>query len=222
MKHSSFFLFLLVIVTICGNSFGGTIATTKHNLSVTGPGTIKAVTETQICIFCHTPHTSKPDTPLWNRNFDKVSATYIPYTSSTLNASPGQPTGASKLCLSCHDGLLALGDVMSREQPIQMQSGVTTIPPTSPGYVGEDLSGSHPVSFIFNDSLASANNAQGDSPLHFPSTITDPDVRLDASSMVQCTSCHDPHNNDSYVPDLVPPFWPKSTYEGVCLVCHDI
>jgi len=32
------------------------IAKTKHNLSVTGPGAIKATTETQICVFCHTPH----------------------------------------------------------------------------------------------------------------------------------------------------------------------
>ncbi len=27
------------------------IATTKHNLSVSGPGGVKAVSETQICIF---------------------------------------------------------------------------------------------------------------------------------------------------------------------------
>jgi hypothetical protein len=203
-------------------SWAGTIATTKHNLSTTGPGTLKAVSETRICVFCHTPHSAKPDTPIWNRNFDKVAASYTPYDSSTLDASPGQPTGASKLCLSCHDGLLALGDVISAEQPIEMQGGVTTMPVASPGYIGEDLSGTHPISFVFNDALAATNNAKGDSPLHLPSTISDPDVRLDKDSMVQCSSCHDPHNNDYYIPDQVPPFWPKSTYEAVCVVCHNI
>jgi hypothetical protein len=210
---------MLVFATVV---WAGSITTTKHNLSVSGPGPLKAVAETQICIFCHTPHSAKADTPLWNRNFDSVSASYSPYTSSTLDASPGQPTGASKLCLSCHDGLLALGDLMSEGTPIAMVGGVTTMPTDSEGYVGEDLTGTHPVSFVFDDSLASTNNAKGDSPLHTPSTITDSDVKLDTDSMVQCTSCHDPHNNDNYVENSVPPFWPKATYEGVCLVCHNI
>lgn len=222
MKRHISKLLLLSALLLPGTCWAGDITTTKHNLSVTGPGTLKAVVETRICVFCHTPHTSKPDTPLWNRNFDKVAGFYTPYDSSTLDASPGQPTGASKLCLSCHDGLLALGDVMSEQQPLEMQGGVTTMPTDSPGYIGEDLSGTHPISFVFNDSLASTNNAKGDSPLYFPSTITDPDVKLDADSMVQCTACHDPHNNDYYVQDQVPPFWLKSTYEAVCLVCHNL
>jgi len=212
----------LLVWMISGTSRAGTIATTKHNLSITGPGPIKAVSETRICIFCHTPHNAKPDTPLWNRNFDKAAGFYTPYSSSTLDASPGQPTGSSKLRLSCHDGLLAIGDVMSEQQPIQMQGGVTTMPTASSGYIGEDLTGTHPISFVFNDALASTNNTKGDSPLRFPSTMADPDVKLDKNSMVQCTSCHDPHNNDNYVPGLTPPFWRKSTFDGVCLVCHDI
>ena len=38
---------------------------TKHNLSITGPGEIKALTEDRICVFCHTPHNAAPRTPLW-------------------------------------------------------------------------------------------------------------------------------------------------------------
>ena len=78
------------------------VSTTKHNLSSGGPGTRKAATETEICIFCHAPHNTSPAGQLWNRRLP--TSTYTPYTSSTLKSVPGQPNGASLLCLSCHDG----------------------------------------------------------------------------------------------------------------------
>ena len=50
------------------------VRNTRHNLSVTGPGSVKATTETQVCVFCHTPHAgtqesdpNAPPLPLWNR-----------------------------------------------------------------------------------------------------------------------------------------------------------
>ena len=43
------------------------VSTTKHNLSSGGPGTRKAATETEICIFCHAPHNTSPSGQLWNR-----------------------------------------------------------------------------------------------------------------------------------------------------------
>jgi hypothetical protein len=64
------------------------IVTSKHNLSVSGTGTVKASSETEICLFCHTPHLSKAEAPQWNRNVS--GSTYTLYKSSTLNALPGQ------------------------------------------------------------------------------------------------------------------------------------
>ncbi|MCP4665925.1 MAG: cytochrome C, partial [Deltaproteobacteria bacterium] len=65
----------------------------------------------QICLPCHTPHnadTSVTDGPLWNHQVTTV-ATYTLYTSSTFEATDsGQPDGRSKLCLSCHDGTVAV------------------------------------------------------------------------------------------------------------------
>src|SRR4029077_11329544 len=89
------------------------VRNTKHNLSASGPGTLKATTETQVCVFCHTPHgATQGVTPLWNRQLS--SQTHTAYTSSSLDAnaiqgSLDQPGGSSKLCLSCHDGTLAIG-----------------------------------------------------------------------------------------------------------------
>ena len=62
------------------------------------------------CNTCHTPHGAAPVRPLWNR-YTPIDA-YRIYTSRSLDAEPGQPTGASKMCLSCHDGTIALGAVL--------------------------------------------------------------------------------------------------------------
>ena len=119
-------LMLLPLIAVAAAS-GGNIRFSKHNLSVGGPGEIKAVSESQICIFCHTPHNARRDIPyLWNRRDQTVS--YIPYQSSTLFARVGQPTGASKLCLSCHDGTIALGAIVSESEEIRFQGGIRFMP----------------------------------------------------------------------------------------------
>jgi predicted CXXCH cytochrome family protein len=182
------------------------ILNSKHNLALTGPGTIKAATETDVCIFCHTPHRAGPELPLWNHHTSK--ATYTPYNSSTIKATVGQPTGSSKLCLSCHDGTVALGMVHSRSMPITMQGGVTVLPPGRTR-LGTDLSDDHPVSFTYDAALAAANGQLRD-----PGTLTHR-VRLDHNNQMQCTSCHDPHN-DRYGNFLVQ----DNTASALCITCH--
>ena len=128
-----------------------------------------------------------------------------------------QPDGASKLCLSCHDGTIALGAVGGRTTPIVVTGG-PTMPTTAPGYLGTDLSGSHPISFVYDDALAVARNAAGGMPLLLPSTRNDPAVKLDAQKKIQCTTCHDPHDDSNYRPGIVPHFYVKPTWSGTCLV----
>jgi predicted CXXCH cytochrome family protein len=182
------------------------MATTKHNLSVSGPGTLKAASESQTCVFCHAPHNATPNTALWNRR--NPGSTYTPYTSSTTRGNPGQPTGASLLCLSCHDGTIALGEVLSRPTPITMSGGVTTIP-AGVGRLGTDLSDDHPVSFAYTAALAAANGE-----LVNPATLTGR-VRLDASGQMQCTACHDPHD-DTNGKFLVM----SNQASALCQACH--
>ena len=109
---------------------GPNIRYTKHNLSVSGPGPITALSESQICIFCHIPHQQAPAARyLWNRS-DPANA-YIPYFSSTLKADVGQPTGASRMCLSCHDGTIALGAINSSPTEIPFEGGIRMMPEDS-------------------------------------------------------------------------------------------
>lgn len=59
------------------------VAKTKHNLSISGPGGIKATTETEICVFCHVPHLASNLGALWNRRNPNGTPSYTPYASST-------------------------------------------------------------------------------------------------------------------------------------------
>jgi predicted CXXCH cytochrome family protein len=187
---------------------GDSVLNSKHDLSVTGPGVIKSVNESEVCLFCHTPHKGTGQTPLWNHTLS--AATYAPYESSTLKATVGQPTGSSKLCLSCHDGTVALGMLHNRPTPIAMAGGVTTMPAGSAN-LGTDLSDDHPISFVYDNALATANGQ-----LKNPSTLNDK-VRVDHNNQMQCTSCHDSHDNQ-YGKFLVQ----DNTTSALCIQCHDM
>lgn len=182
------------------------LVTSKHNLSVSGPGTIKATSETQICLFCHAPHNAAPSAPLWNRR--NPGGNYIPYASSTAKANAGQPTGTSLTCLSCHDGTIALGDLLSRTSLVSMSGGTTM--PAGNSNLGTDLSDDHPISITYSSSLAAAHNGE----LADPATLTGK-VKLDAAGQLQCTSCHDPHD-DTNGKFLVM----ANTASALCQTCH--
>jgi len=141
-----------------------TSAGNKHNLSVTGPGPVKSSTETEICVFCHTPHNANPAVPLWNQTLS-TGATYQPYASTTMKATVGLPTGSSKLCLACHDGTVAIGNTINNGR-IAMQ-GVNALGMlTGPSALGTDLRRDHPISFVPVTSGAIVNPPAG-SPLNW-------------------------------------------------------
>ncbi|NOX24997.1 MAG: hypothetical protein GXP59_02565 [Deltaproteobacteria bacterium] len=184
------------------------ISDTVHNLSAGGPGTVKALQEGELCIFCHTPHHGRTDASyLWNRN--DSTANYTTYQSSTLKAAVGQPTGSSKLCLSCHDGTVALGLLGSRPTEIPFVGGLRFMPP-GPDLLGTDISASHPVSLVYNTALATSSGNSLADPANLPARI-----HLDKNQELQCTACHDPHD-DSYGNFLVM----SNKNSALCVSCH--
>jgi hypothetical protein len=142
------------------------ILQSKHNLSVSGPGTLKATVSKPVCEFCHTPHHAGQAQPLWNKDLPAIL--YTTYQSSTMKAAVGQPNGASRLCLSCHDGTIALGMLRSENQPVPFSGGVSTLPAGRTN-LGIDLSDDHPISFTFDNTLAVRNGQ-----LEFPSNLIGP------------------------------------------------
>jgi len=179
------------------------IARTVHNLTSSGPGTFRVSEAAGLCVFCHTPHNASPTRALWNRELSGV--TYKLYESSTLEAQLSQPTGSSRLCLSCHDGTLALGNL--RVPP--RGSRFTLGPLTGRAVLGTDLSDDHPISFVYDSALA-LRRGQLTDPLTLPRSI-----RLDDTRQLQCTSCHDPHE------DRNPKFLrADNRFGALCTSCH--
>lgn len=163
---------------------GSLVAQTRHNLTASGPGELRTDRGGEVCVFCHTPHAANPVAPLWNRQ--DPGSYYDTYDSTTLNAEVGQPTGSSRLCLSCHDGTIALTQTYnSRNMPVSSLH----ISESDRGYIGTDLSDDHPISFHYSATLA-AQQGQLKSPDALPSQLP-----LDHNNQLQCTTCHDPHDD---------------------------
>lgn len=165
-----------ISLALAGNS---NVRATLHNLSVTGAALSSggqtrpiATSETEVCVFCHTPHNGASATtgPLWNRSANVQ--TYTRYTSASLDANNiangfnDQPGGSSLLCLSCHDGTVALGEVRVAPRnggtSIAMTGGDGKMPTNygvNTGFtrIGTDLTNDHPISITYNDALATAD-----------------------------------------------------------------
>lgn len=215
------FLLVMLAINVATAARVSDVLNTKHNFSATPSSasrTVQAVNESEICVFCHTPHGGQADAfgPIWNRSLS--GATYVPYTSGSLDAVVGQPGDSSRLCLSCHDGTMAIGSVNVINGRATDRDGTTaevvlngvevdgSMPVgegASSGYtrrLGTDLTNDHPISMTFNSALAAL-----DGELHDPATSatigpripgqTPPKIPLD-NDQVQCASCHDPHIRD--------------------------
>ncbi|PKN59184.1 MAG: cytochrome C [Deltaproteobacteria bacterium HGW-Deltaproteobacteria-14] len=168
----------------------------------------------EICLPCHTPHNadqSVTQAPLWNHAV--TTASFTVYSSPTLQATVAQPGGSSKLCLSCHDGTVAIDSFGGT-------TGTTMV--TGAANVGTDLSNDHPVSFTYDATLAASDGrlvdpaADGDTN---PDTVgmSSPYVPLFAGKL-ECASCHDPHNGTS-IEGLLRV---SNAGSGLCLKCHDL
>ncbi len=194
----------LVSLATAGGALGQTIVGSVHDFSgknwnPTG----------EICVVCHTPHNADvtvTDAPLWNHQV--TGATFTVYSSATLDATVGQPDASSKLCLSCHDGTVALDNFGGKTNGTNFIGGGALI--------GTDLSNDHPISFIFDAALATADGGLND-PTTTPSGLGGTiQTDLLIADKVQCASCHDVHNGAGVAKLLRK----DNTNSALCLTCH--
>ncbi len=130
-----------------------------------------------------------------------------------------QPNGISKLCLSCHDGTIAIGTVRNRSgsggfgaaaigmNGVELDGSMPVGPyGENTGFtrrLGTDLSNDHPISFTYDTALASRDgelrDPAGEIEISNRSPGVSPHIPLD-NGQVQCNSCHDPHIRDETDP----------------------
>lgn len=202
MTKSNFIAILAAAaITLAANVGFAQITGTAHDLSGAAWNTT-----TEICVVCHTPHNA--DTTigiLWNHELTTHTG-YTLYDSATLNHVPGDPGGSSKLCLSCHDGTVAVDSFGGA-------TGTTFI--TGNALLGTDLSGSHPLSFLYDSALATADGELSDPLVASSGLGSTIDADMLFAGMLECGSCHDPHNNTNN------PFLVMSNASStLCLTCH--
>jgi hypothetical protein len=225
-----------------------------HNLSSDTGGFYETNVDA-ICVFCHTPHGGSLDGPLWNRG-DATSVEWKHYNSATLSThlkglpSNRAPNPISMLCLSCHDGSLALNHVLNEPNvlagaPITGAGGtnplyMVTMFGQNPSIIGStpadeaatgDFTDDHPFSFSYDAVLASTEYQSGNAKynsLKLPGIAVGLGVQFFASpdatgpNHVECSSCHDPHVDYSLTgdSDYAPFLITPNTGSLLCLACH--
>jgi hypothetical protein len=193
--------------------------------------------EQRVCIFCHTPHNANPAAgALWNIIIDPTIISLAPYQwaapsnqSIPFNSDPLM--GPSRLCMTCHDGIIAIdsqGDTMASKFP---QDVIST-----------NLSMTHPIGFSYD----AAMNARGatelaDKNLNLATSVTNSNIAgiynqvtrnaqlrivdvLFQGTYVTCMTCHDVHNDQNVTPDPGDNYnyllWAKEEQSLICLSCH--
>ena len=219
---------------------GTTVATTKHNLNISFPG---SMTDTggQICLPCHAPH-NQPDqslTKLWNHAMPTNTYTLYSTTGSAYvnNGYSGKLDEVSRKCLSCHDGTTAV-DSFGGVSTVHGASSTNTM---TAGYIvgaAQNLTHDHPVGMLYSGFTTSATGAVWDvtnTSFNNPSTFTTkgyfdtdgttPITKLSSLSLgkapgsttatlVTCKTCHTPHDDTFNFLRV------SNQGSQLCLTCH--
>ncbi|MFZ0911795.1 MAG: cytochrome c3 family protein [Candidatus Korobacteraceae bacterium] len=209
MRRAWLLAFLLVGIPLLAQITGDVIGI--HDLS---PGSKSPITGARpgSCSYCHAPHSGlATGMSLWNQT--QTKATYQLYNSTTYHQKGQQPVlgSDSNLCLSCHDGTVAVGNTIVTGQ-ITMKGAMY-----AQDVLGTNLQSSHPFSLQLPikdtiDLIASlASQGKTGDPLG--------KVRL-INGNIECTSCHNAHVQA--IDMLSQNFLVRDSSKAqMCLACHD-
>ncbi len=198
-------LVLLILFLFTGIQILGVIAGSAHDFSSDAWNS-----SGEICLPCHIPHNADmtvSDAPLWNH--EVTTATYTLYSSPTMNVPVNQPQGVSVLCLSCHDGTVALDSYGGT-------SGTNYISGNS--LIGTNLSDDHPISIEWQHQTNDLHTSGWCSNCHnMHSTPTFVSELPFFNRYIECATCHDVHNTSGYTKLLRKPL----AGSEICFHCHN-
>jgi predicted CXXCH cytochrome family protein len=229
MRKITIAIAVLAIALGSGAARAGIVGS-KHDLSART--TSLFATGGQICLPCHAPHNNRTSATtagyVWNRSLSTGITQYG--ASLTL-------TGNSRLCMSCHDGVTAMGEfnivdsaniTLSGEGAMKINGLADASHMTLNGvdtYVnklGTDLSATHPVSVVYGNITGSDTSSwkAATAPTGSSTTWKVGSLRLEnngsgSGTFVGCSTCHTPHST-TYGKFLRM----SNTGSALCLTCH--
>ncbi len=236
-------------IAIAGTTPGSGVLGSIHDMNKYAGVTVD--TQGRVCAFCHTPHHALTSTtagdylPLWSHTL--ATTTYQPYASATIDSTISAATmmeGPSKLCMSCHDGSVAVDTHYATTGAVTLNAkdgwGQAGIAQTS------SLSNDHPIGFVFDASEGgvAAGPVTGD-----PSTVAPSDAGQDkwirnkeatylsntalkikdrlytgslGKQIMTCATCHDVHNKKNVDAANATNYLLLSPNldSQICLTCH--
>lgn len=244
-----------LLATQFASAATGGITNSKHDFSAA------TWSDQEICKPCHTPHNAL-DTDLTGRLWAHTlsTQTYVYHGGSTSvdgSTRPEDGTGtatqadmdvATRLCLSCHDGTVALDSFMGKDGASDGkfigdaggQHG-RAVANLGNGQVANDLTNDHPVGFkaVYNENAG--QNAAGTGHYRYkpranaaaagirfvtsttavaPGTVDRVTGQTVTGNLpsISCVSCHDVHNGAGFTDGLLRM---DNTASKMCLACHD-
>ena len=191
------------------------IRNTAHDLSSSSSATLKSTDTDRVCVFCHIPHNAvTTKKALWNRN-DITDTGLAGWGTTTTLDGPTYVTDAigagSQACFSCHDGGVRVVEGVRRKPTTMVAAitvGATRITDASA------MAGNHPVSIPYAEQshLGVASQAT----IEAVAAATTAGIELENNVGVECTSCHQVHDNQlgSFL---------RVTTAGsaLCFACHN-
>ena len=240
-----------LLLLFSGQAFALTIVGSKHDLSIDQAVVLEFdVTwgvggNSRICVFCHTPHGAATSLQQWNRTMPGPGG-YTSYGNpqGTMDATPpgtvwgdalGNLQTGSLACLSCHDGSVALDDLVDFPNPWPDATAVTfagtkltteMLDSDSTSYIGTDMSASHPVGFRYTTAEAPTDPGIRASTAGTPDYVTDGTNTINLydngtdDDYVACATCHNAHDPGTAAAGTAPFLKMSNTDSDMCLVCH--
>jgi len=201
---------------------GGGISGTAHDFALLGSGQSQPA-----CIACHVPHETGVHESLWNPKLLLPAYSLYDATANAKATRAGHAGAYSKLCLSCHDGTLAILNYSGARGNNLLTPAPRGAANTATSLAARD----HPIGIGYDSNLASSDGSLADPQSGSVSMITSQTGRnstrsgsigmmMLAEGKVECTSCHDVHNR--YTAGASNKGLVKVGLAGsaLCLVCH--
>jgi cytochrome c553 len=230
---------------------GSGIYQTAHDINFKVAG-VRDVQD-RLCAFCHTPHHAYTATdpapvgpvlaasgyaPLWSHGVS--TANYTPYASTTFDKLGGQSMandpliGPSRLCMSCHDGTVALDTYYGQTGTHFISNGANTYFGAQPKIELDGVK-THPIGF--DATAVNQGGAQADGHL-WPNYLAKNyrgnanqgaltvQSRLFQGQYFTCSTCHDVHNKLNDTATSIPTgtqayfLLGGQTNSALCITCH--